>query len=250
MDEHARPQTALWHVDQYDNQSSVSVAATQLDPPRAVTARDRQRILGEWVNFFETARTSITHLRLVSRVPQELLDALAGQPQLRSLEVKWGPYESIAALAGLQRLDHVTLNGATGLLRLAPLTALPELTRLTVSQAHRLHDFETLSEVKTLRTLRFGNASPASDGNCDLPNVSWVTPLSELTDLTLPGTRILDPDLSPILTLTKLTKLTTLGLPLRRSYRKQVFELAAHSAPFAAVAKEYEALDAWKKQHR
>jgi hypothetical protein len=242
-----RSEPALWSVDQYNDQTSVNIAATQLDPPRVATTQDRRRILGEWVHFLETTPTKITQLRFVSRVPQELLDAVAGQPQLRSLEVKCGPYESIAALTGLQQLEEVALNGATRLLELAPLTALPGLTRLTVSQAHRLKDLETLSELRTLRNLRFGNASPASDKNFDLPDVSWVVPLSELTTLTLPGTRILDPDLTPLLAL---TKLTTLGLPLRRSYRKQVFEFAAHSAPFAALAKDYEALDAWNREHR
>lgn len=247
MQEYVRFEPPLWHVDQYNDQVSVNIAATQLDPPRVVTAKDRHRILAEWVHFLSTTRTAINQLRFVSRVPQELLSAVAGQPQLRLLEVKWGPYESISALTGLQQLEEVALNGATGLLEIAPLAALPNLTQLTVSQAYRLRDVEVLSELTNLRNLRFGNASPGSDKNFDLADVSWVTPLVELTTLTLPGTRIMNPDLTPILAL---TKLTTLGLPLRRSYRKQVFELAAHSAPFAAVAKEYEAMDRWKKDHR
>jgi hypothetical protein len=56
----------------------------------------------------------------------------------------------------------------------------------------------------------------------------------------MPGTRLVDPDLSVLL---ELPELVELFVPLRRAYRKQVFELAENSPVFAKLAREYEGLD-------
>lgn len=232
----------LWRVDQYVGQTSVGVAATQLDH-LGVGAVERRKILAEWITFLANAPTNIQHLDLVSRVPQELLDAVAGQSGLRSIGVNWGPYHDIAPLAELRQLEQVSLGGASRLTSLSPLSGLPALSALTVSQAHRVDDITTLSELKSLRALFFGNSSLGSDKSVVMADLSWVIPLAQLTTLELPGTRILSANLSPILAL---EKLVTLGLPLRRSYRKQVFEFATRSAVFAKLAAEYEGFEAMK----
>ena len=232
----------LWRVDQYDGQKSVGVAATQLDH-LGVGAVERRKILAEWIEFLANVPTNIQHLDLVSRVPQELLDAVAGQSGLRSIDVKWGPYHDLVPLSELRQLEQVSLGGAGRLTSLSPLSSLPALSALTVSQAHNVDDITTLSELKSLRALLFGNASLGSDKSVVMADLSWVTPLARLTTLELPGTRILSANLTPILAL---ENLVTLGLPLRRSYRKQVFELAGRSAVFAKLAAEYEGFEAMK----
>ena len=60
-------------------------------------------------------------------------------------------------------------------------------------------------------------------------------------------TRLLDADLSPLL---ELPNLEQLRIPLRRQYRKQVFELAQTSAVFAKVAADFETLHAGRLSHR
>ena len=66
----------------------IHVQATQLDR-KVASAAKRRRIFTDWVAFFSTTTTAITSLHFVSRVPQDLLDAIAGQPQLTRLRVKW-----------------------------------------------------------------------------------------------------------------------------------------------------------------
>ncbi len=232
----------LWRVDQYDGQTSVGVAATQLDH-LAVGAVERRKILAEWIDFLANVPRNIQHLDLVSRVPQELLDAVAGQSGLRSISVKWGPYHDLAPLSELHQLEQVSLGGAGSLTSLSPLSTLPALSALAVSQAHHVDDITILSELKSLRALLFGNSSLGSDKSVVVTDLSWVMPLSQLTTLGLPGTRILNANLSPILAL---ENLVTLNLPLRRSYRRQVFEFAGRSAVFAKLGAEYEQLDAMK----
>ncbi|WP_448811037.1 hypothetical protein [Agromyces bauzanensis] len=129
------------------------------------------------------------------------------------------------------------------LLSLAPLTGLRNLTELSVDQAHRLDDPASLGSFTRLTSLEFGNGSLGSDKSVVLPDLEWVRPLKELRTLALPGTRIVDPDLSPLLDLPRLEQLR---LPLPRQFRKQVFDLAETSKVFANVATQYEDLDTWR----
>ncbi|MRX43553.1 hypothetical protein [Agromyces kandeliae] len=190
-----------------------------------------------------TASTTLVRLHLVSRVPQELLDSLAGQPQLQQVHVKWGPYRDVTALGRHDQLRALGLGGATSLVSLAPLTALENLTDLSVEAAHRLDDPTSLGAFTRLAALEFGNGHPGSDTSVTLPDLGWVRSLTRLRTLALPGIRLLDADLSPLL---DLPELEHLRLPLRRQYRKQVFDLADSSDVFADIAAQYEALDSWR----
>ena len=236
----------IWKPSQYAGQPVVAVAATQLDD-KGLNASERRRVLAEWIEFFRTARTTIAELQLVSRVPQELLDSVAGQPQLTALWVKWGPYRDITAVGELEQLTTLRLAGATGLERLDPLLALPRLSMLAVSEAHRLGGVSVLGDLTGLTSLVFGNEHLGSDKSVVVPDLEWVRTLGQLRSLSLPGTRLLNPDLSPILALATLEEL---HLPLRRHYRKQVFEYATSSAVFAQVAREYESYETWRESHR
>lgn len=236
----------LRRVDQYVGQTAVRVAATQLDPGEFGGA-ERREILAEWIHFFANAPTKILHLDLVSRVTQELLDAVSGQTNLRSIDVKWGPYHDISPLTELRLLERVSLGGASQLASLAPLNTLSDLSALTVSQAHKLDDIAVIGDLTSLRALRFGNSSLVSDKSVVIADLSWVSRLSELRTLELPGTRILNPDLTPMLAL---KSLEAFGLPLRRSYRKQVFEFAEGSPVFATLAAKYGEFEVWRNQHR
>lgn len=233
------PTPTLWRVDQYEGQPRIRVLATQLEDREPSPAR-RRVLLAEWVEFL-SSEANIVELDLASRTPQELLDATSGQRGLQKLAVKWGPYRDLSALSGLRGLEDVALGGATGVESLEPLTSLLVLSRLYVSQAHKTGG-AVLGKAVGLRELCLGNAHPGSDRNFDLPDLRWVRALVELRRLELPGTRIIDPDLTPILDLPHLEELR---LPLRRSYRKQVFEFASHSEVFARVATNYEEYDAF-----
>ncbi len=236
----------LWRADQYQGESAVRVAATQLEQ-RAPSATERRRILDEWITFFATADTAVTRLEFASRVPQELLDAISGQAQMREIQVEWCPYRDVSALGNLSELTVVHLGGATRLERLLPLRRLPRLRELTVSEGHRVEDRETLGRLTTLRSLTYGNGSLGSNKNVVLPDLRWVRSLTELRALALPGTRLLDGDLSPLL---KLPKLERLVIPLRRQFRKQVIEFAEFSPVFAAVAAEYDEYETWRRRLR
>lgn len=234
----------LWHPDQYAGQRRVVVTATQLDD-RVRTAAERHRILSAWIEFFSSCPTGITEIDLRSRVPQLLLDSLSGQPQLRSLRLKWGPYRDIGVIASMPHLAQLSLGGATALESLGPLRNRSSLKELTVAQGHRISDLSPISSLPSVADLWFGGYI-GSDRTVQLADLRWVAPLASLQSLGIPGTRLIDPDLSPLL---ELPRLDSLRLPLRRDLRAQVFHFASRSPVFAAVAAEYTAYEAWRGEN-
>lgn len=127
------------------------------------------------------------------------------------------------------------------MLRSGVMAARPEpefLHEATTANCAQVSDEST----RRLAAVTCERYDPPSDRNFDLPDLRWVSALVELRRLELPGTRTVDPDLTPILDLPHLEELR---LPLRKSYRKQVFEFASHSEVFARVAMNYEEYDAF-----
>ena len=165
-----------------------------------------------------------------------------GQRQLDSIQIKWGPYRDVAVLGDLPLLTDIGLGGATALESLDPLRDLSQISTLFVEQSHRVADISPISTLANLEDLCFGNANPGSDKSVVLPDLAWLPPLQNLKRLALPGTRLVDSDLSPLLSL---PNLESLNMPLRRQYRAQVFALGPTHPLFAQWAAKYTALDEW-----
>lgn len=237
------PSHPVWRVDQYHGQARLDVAATGLAARGVAKPSEQRRILREWIDFFAGGPTGVRHLNLVSRVPQELLDAVAGQTQLELLYVKMGPYASLEPLAQLTELRVLSLGGASKVEDLSPLAALAALHSLTIDQPFGVRDLRPLSAMRWLRELSYGNGYLGSDGVVDITDLQWVRALSSLRVLNLPGTRLPPEELAA---LTDLPMLTSLRIPLRRAYRKLVLEYAARNEAFAGVAKDYEGYDAFR----
>jgi len=226
------PRRVITRVGEYDGGTSLIVAPTQLD--RATPAEAR-RVLEEWLEFFAES-SPIRRIELASRVPQRLLDALAGQTELESLTVKWGSYSDLTVLAGLPRLREVTLGGAGRVIDLEPLTRLPELEVLDLGQPFSA-DPRPLSRIVTLRSLSFENAHLGSDALVKIDDLEWIRPLKRLRAVWLRAVKLAQPDLSPLLALPDLEEL---HLSLRRDTRRQVREFASRSAAFARLEADFQ----------
>lgn len=232
----SRRRSSVWRVDQVRRQRRLQIQATQLGDRGVVKRSEQRRILDEWVGFLSTTPTRALEIDFVSRVPQALLDAVAAQRQLRSLHVKWGPYSDPEAISSLSGLEYLDLGGARAVEDVAPLGAMQGLTTLVVDGAFRVRDPAAIGDLVGLDELTFGNCYPGTDRLVDVADLDWLKPLVNLTTLSLPGTRIAPDALAALL---ELPELTTLRLPLRRSYRTLVFSYAEESPAFAGVARDY-----------
>lgn len=237
----AHRSSALWRVDQYRGERSIDVEATQLESHGITKHTEQQKVLADWIEFLAASTTRVTRLNLVSRVPQDLLDAVAGQPQLESLHLKWGPYSDLSAVSYLTGLRTLSLGGARAVTDLQPLRTLDRLETLVIDQPFSVGNPEPIGALRTLKHLSYGNGHLGSDRTVEMTELEWIGNLTNLRTLHLPGTR-LPADQLPVLR--RLPKLIALQIPLRRAYRKVVFDAAPTSKVFARLAKEYEGLDA------
>jgi hypothetical protein len=220
----------------------LGVAPTQLE---GVSTAVKKAVLAEWIDFFRGGPSNILHLGIFSRVTQPLLDSLAGQTQLSSLSLKWGPYSDLRPLSKLRSLTDLSLGGAKKVVDLGPLTKLKSLTALTVDQSHEVADFAPLGELTRLQSLSIGNGYPGSDRVLPIEHLDWIRSLQNLTSLDLPGTR-LDATLFDVIL--ELRRLQHLRIPLRHRYRAKVFALADTSHAFAEVAQEYLGFDKLREE--
>ncbi|HEX7834293.1 MAG TPA: hypothetical protein VF479_02360, partial [Pseudolysinimonas sp.] len=115
-------------VSEYDGESTLAVAPTQQDLP----SRQAARVLDEWIEFFQEGPHRFDELEFRSRTPARLVDALAKQTQLRRLELKWGDYSDLGALAGMSELRELALGGGVRIVTLEPLAGLSSLRRLVI----------------------------------------------------------------------------------------------------------------------
>ncbi|MCZ4325486.1 hypothetical protein [Brachybacterium paraconglomeratum] len=231
--------TELWDPASYSGQAWIALSATQLEDDEARTAAQKRRILDGWIDLLSAGDAPITHLYLCSRVPQRLLDAVSGLPDLRYLAVKWGPYEDLGPLSDLHLIEALRLGGATRVTTLAPLRLLPDLVEVDLSNAFRLADFSELGDLTALRYLTLGTGI-GTDRLLHIPDLEWVRPLRHLHWFHLPGATIDSADLSPA---ADLPELAYFGAPLRSTWRSQVMALAECNPAFLDMAMEYQALE-------
>jgi hypothetical protein len=144
-------------------------------------------------------------------------------------------------------IGALRLDDARALSDLRPLSRLTTLTRVWIDLPFQIDDLTPLSTLTALTEVWYGNGDLGNDRVVAVPDLRWVAPLVRLEKLDLVGTRLIDTDLAPLL---ELPRLRELGLPLRRAYRKAVFEYAARSAAFEALAAKYVALDAFVAKTR
>ena len=156
----------LTEVAEYQGEASIRVSATQLGTGYSAAAA--RRVVDEWVGFLAAGPSRIRELEFTSRTPRRLFAALAGQPQLRSLTVKWGDYSDLSPLSGLVELRHLALRGASGVHDLCPIGVLHYLESLAVEGFRQIPDLSPLASLQRLTSLELG-------GN-------WMTPRNAHVD--------------------------------------------------------------------
>jgi hypothetical protein len=141
----------LTTVAEYAGQPAIRVAATQLGP--RYSSSDAKRIVAEWVEFFASVPSPIQDLGLVSRTPNRLFEALAGQRQLQRLSVKWGDFEDLSPLSELRNLSYLRLAGASKVRDLRPLAELSAVAELELESLRHAHDLRPIGAMSGVTSL-------------------------------------------------------------------------------------------------
>jgi hypothetical protein len=98
-------------------------------------------------------RTELTELEFTTRTPKRLFAALAGQPQLESLKVKWGDYADLRPIAAMSTLRHLELRGASAVTDVSTLATARQLRLLALEGFRTLEDPSPLRALADLREL-------------------------------------------------------------------------------------------------
>jgi len=186
----------MTRVSEYAGERQVCLAATQLDGD--VSASQARRVVAEWVDFFSAGPSPIEELAFVMRTPKRLFDALRGQPQLQSLQLKWGDYEDLSALEGMHELRSLVLAGASSVRTLAPLAHLPQVEILSVDSLRHVHDLSPIGQMGAVTSLSLGG-DWMSLRVAHVESISFLRTMRRLRRLLLHTIIVDDLDYTPIL---------------------------------------------------
>ncbi|MET7279273.1 hypothetical protein ABZS29_13645 [Kribbella sp. NPDC005582] len=198
----------LVEVAEYSGEPAVMIAATQLGSD--YSERRKRQIVDEWIAFFRSGPTPIRSLRLTSRTPKRLFDALSDQHQLTSLQVKWGDYDDLSALSSMSQLNTLILGGASKVRSLAHLAGLQRVETLEVEGLQGLIDGSPVGEMRAVKDLEIGGDWMAPR-NVRLRSVAFLAQMPQLEQLLLHTLTVDDLDYTPLLSLSNLRKVRVMA---------------------------------------
>jgi len=196
-------------VAEYKGQEDIRVRATQLGTD--YTASAARRVVQDWVEFLAAGRSSIRRLQFTSRTPSRLFEALAGQAQLQSLEIKWGDYADLSPLSAMSELQHLSLRGASKVTDIEPLAALTTLRSLAIEGFREIADPSPLGRLTALISLELGG-NWMTPRNGHVPSLAFLRELPGLHDLLLHTLVVDDKDYSPLLGLPQLQRVRVMAV--------------------------------------
>jgi hypothetical protein len=208
----------ITRLDEYAGESAVVLLATQLGLDYSPT--QAKRVVAEWVEFLSAGPSPIEELRFVSRTPKRMFEALRGQTQLKILQVKWGDYEDLSALEGMQELHTLRLAGASSVQTLSPLASLQRVRTLSLESLRRAHDLSPVGEMRSVTSLDVGG-DWMSIRIAHVDSISFLRLMPQLRRLLLHTMIVDDLDYSPVLALPALDEVRVMqARGMRPSYEE------------------------------
>ncbi len=188
----------ITRLSQYAGEPRVVLAATQLDGQCSAT--EARRIVAEWAEYLSAGPSPIQKLTFVTRTPKRLFDALRGQSQLETLRLKWGDYEDLSALEGMQELRTLVLAGASSVRTLAPLAELQRVETLSVDSLRHVRDLSPIGRMGSVTSLNLGG-DWMSLRIAHVASISFLRKMPQLRRLLLHTMIVDDLDYTPVLAL-------------------------------------------------
>jgi hypothetical protein len=197
-------------VSEYTGEEKLSIHCTQLGDtftPKYKTSKDKKRVVLEWCDFLQNNPECFTELYFVSKMPQEIFDAVCSQKNLRRLEIKWGSYKDLSAIEQLQKLELLSIGSGASVESIKPLTRLSNLTALGLENFQKIDCYDELSQLKQLESLSiYGNGFAPK--YISILNIDFISQLNQLRLFRLLTERLQSKDYTPILKLNNLEHLS------------------------------------------
>ncbi|MDE9364123.1 hypothetical protein PZ938_00750 [Luteipulveratus sp. YIM 133132] len=190
----------LTEASEHPGQAAIAVSCTQLGA--GYTASRAKRIIDEWIELLSNP-TPLVGLQFTTRTPKRLFAALAGQPRLTRLVVKWGDYADLSPMGSMTQMRHLELRGASVVTDLRPLATLTNLELFALEGFRTIQDPSPLGSMRNVTDLEIGGAW-MTPRNGHIANIGFVRELQALEQVLLHTLVVDDLDYSPLLDLPKL----------------------------------------------
>jgi len=160
--------------------------------------------LTTWTQWLDSHTSKIRDLT-VYIADQELLEAIAKQPQIERLTITDGNFTDLSPLTLLPKLTYLQIHPRSADIDFSVLKKVKSLRALHI-HSRKVLRFETLSGLSQLDGLWIGSGiDPAFDGkSIKVPNLDFLRPLTQLKRLRIDSVRPVDRDFSPLLDLKNL----------------------------------------------
>jgi len=187
----------------YLGQSKVELRQAHIGA-KSSQVKTKAEAIANWTNWLEKNPSKITDLD-VAVADQNLIEAIAKQPQIERLTIESGKISDLSPLRNLPNLSYLQLEEASPDLDFSPLAKVKSLKVLHVHSRKTLR-FDTLSCLKQLDGLWIGSGiDPGFVGHTvKVENLDFLLPLKQLKRLRIDEVRPLDRDFSALLTLKNL----------------------------------------------
>jgi len=187
-------------VDEYHGEKIIVLACTDFNKTEYPKQSQRKRILNDWIDFLRANPDAIENLHCVTRMNQQLFDAICCQTNLIELNIKWGVYPDLSKITNLQRLECLMLCAGASTKDISPIGELIQLEALSLSTVGT-HDYSPLSNLHKLKELGIHSGM---DNVVKVNDLKFLYKLNELRNFSTSGFRLIDGDYSPVLSLDKL----------------------------------------------
>lgn len=216
-----KPDKCEWRIEvpELPVGPELTINCTQLDGGLYRSTKEKKRVVTEWCEFLTQNPKAFKALRFGTRMPQQLFDAVCHQQNLERLEIKWGAYTDLSAIENLQKLKLLEIGSGAGVESVAPISKLPNLLGLYVSNFQKINDYSELVALKKLQTLAICGDF-WSPQYIKVKSLDFLRAMPQLRHLCLETMRLASKDYSPILSL---RRLESLQLAPRREV-KAIFE--------------------------
>lgn len=207
-----QPKTVI-EVSEYNGEASLRINCTQLGDsftPQYKTHKEKKRVLNDWCTFLAANPTLFTELSFFTRMPQELFNAVCMQTNLKKLYIKWGSYPDISLLSNLSSLKYLHIGSGSSVQSIEPIASLKKLVALAIENFQNIKDYSPLIKLERLESL-----SICGDGMAPkyihINSLDFLTKLNQLRYFRLLTARLINKDVTSILSLTNLEHLSLMS---------------------------------------
>lgn len=205
------------------------------------TKISRQEAESHWIQSLRNKKTSIESITAFD-VSQDLLDAIAEQPQIKRIIIDKGKFHDIASLSKLHELEYLMIDTCPVEIDFSPLVNCKKLKVLNIL-ARKPLNYESVGQLIQLEGLWFGTAM--EHVSVKVENLDFLRGLKNLKRLRF-DVRPMDSDLSPALSSNQLEEGWYLDF---RGQKPTAEEMAKSNPAFSSVYEDFQRRDTARQKY-